>query len=334
MCHSRLAEGEAPACVQACPTHAIRIVTVTTHVNGTARADTSAFLSAAPDPVYTQPTTRYLSRRGAPKNLTAADAFALRPQPPHWPLAVMLTLLPAAVGLFTAAAFLPLGLSSFVTDYVTNRPALSPVSPVPSVAYYVTLAGWGLGAIGLAASGFHLGQPRRAWRIFLGWRRSWLSREAMVFGAWFGLASAALVAPRIVPLAVLVGVVGLFCSVMIYVDTRRTFWRLAQTAPRFFGTAAVVGFVPVAPGLAALLLLAKLGWEARTLQGESMPARLQRGPLRTAAALRGALGLAACGLLATSPGWFAFVVLLAGELGERSLFFRAVDAPKMPGMPA
>src|SRR5687767_13895812 len=28
MCHSRLAEGEAPACAQACPTHAIRIVTV------------------------------------------------------------------------------------------------------------------------------------------------------------------------------------------------------------------------------------------------------------------------------------------------------------------
>src|SRR5688572_1202163 len=33
MCHSRLAEGEAPACVQACPTHAIRIVTVETRTS-------------------------------------------------------------------------------------------------------------------------------------------------------------------------------------------------------------------------------------------------------------------------------------------------------------
>src|SRR5688500_4708280 len=49
MCHSRLAEGEAPACVQACPTHAIRIVTVTTHISGVVKTDTTSFLPAAPD---------------------------------------------------------------------------------------------------------------------------------------------------------------------------------------------------------------------------------------------------------------------------------------------
>jgi DMSO reductase anchor subunit len=49
--------------------------------------------------------------------------------------------------------------------------------------------------------------------------------------------------------------------------------------------------------------------------------------------VRDLLGLGAFVLLITLPGWSAFVLLLAGEIAERYLFFRAVDAPKMPGMP-
>ncbi|MCC5794341.1 MAG: dimethyl sulfoxide reductase anchor subunit [Chromatiales bacterium] len=59
------------------------------------------------------------------------------------------------------------------------------------------LAG-GLVTVGLLASTFHLGQPRRAWRAFSQWRSSWLSREAVLAalaylpgtlfaGAWIGL---------------------------------------------------------------------------------------------------------------------------------------------------
>ncbi len=327
LCHQRLGEGEAPACVQACPTQAITIVKVSIHGGGTpsSRVDTSRFLPAAPDPAYTQPTTRYVSARPLPENLVAADASALRPQPPHWPLAVMLTLLPAAVGCYTAAAF------------------LSSINP-KFVIYYMTNLAWLAGAAGLGASVFHLGQPWRAWRIFLGWRRSWLSREALVFGAWFGSATLATVAasglsPVPLPLAPLLlvtaalGLAGLFCSVMIYVDTRRAFWHFAQTGPRFLGTAAVTGLAPVAPRLAAFLLLLKLAWETRTWYDGSISARLQRGPLRTAATLRDLLGYGAVGLLVVLPGWVAVTVLLAGELVERHLFFRAVDAPKMPGVP-
>ncbi|MDZ4850102.1 MAG: hypothetical protein SGI77_12525 [Pirellulaceae bacterium] len=32
----------------------------------------------------------------------------------------------------------------------------------------------------------HLGRPFLAFRAFLGWRRSWLSREAIVFGLYMG----------------------------------------------------------------------------------------------------------------------------------------------------
>jgi Fe-S-cluster-containing dehydrogenase component/DMSO reductase anchor subunit len=330
MCHQRLGEGEAPACVQACPTQAITIVKVSVYGGGTpssrkdsARVDTSAFLPAAPDPSYTQPTTRYVSARPLPDNLIAADAAALRPQPPHWPLVIMLTLLPVTVGVQSTAAVL-----------VFNHPA--------AVIHLMTIAGWLAGALGLAASVFHLGQPLRAWRIFLGWRKSWLSREAMVFGAWFGVATAAALTEggylplplRPVLLATaLIGLAGLVCSVMIYADTRRHFWRIGQTAPRFFGTALVTGLALAAPRLGALALLVKLAWESRSQFDGSISARLQRGPLRTAASVRDLLGLGAFVLLITLPGWSAFVLLLAGEIAERYLFFRAVDAPKMPGMP-
>jgi len=325
MCHQRLGAGEAPACVQACPTAAITIVKVSVHVSGRPGVDTSAFLPAAPDPAYTQPTTRYLSARPLPANLVAADAAALRPQPAHWPLVIMLTLLPVSVGLFAAAAF-----ASFV--------------PSPFATHHIAILAWLLGATGLAASVFHLGQPRRAWRIFLGWRKSWLSREALAFGGWFGLATlatatAAGLLPALLPLRLTLmattaaGMLGLGCSVMIYADTRRHFWRLAQTAPRFLGTAVLAALATIAPRLAGLLLLGKLAWEWRTYFDGSVSARLQRGPLRTASSVRDILGGGALVLLLTLPGWPARALLLAGELAERYLFFRAVDAPKMPGTP-
>ncbi|HWA86395.1 MAG TPA: 4Fe-4S dicluster domain-containing protein, partial [Opitutus sp.] len=210
LCHGRLAAGEAPACAQACPTHAIRIVTVPL----AARADTSGFLRAAPDPAGTRPTTRYRSRRAGLQHLRAADANALRPQPAHWPLVIMLTLLSLAVGCeWSAVAGRVFAGGGFV------RAAL--------------WLGWAAGVSGLGASVAHLGRPERAWRIFLGWRRRWLSREAVAFAAWLAVASAALAEPRLAAAAAVLGSAGLFCSVMIYVDTRRVFWRWGRTAPRF-----------------------------------------------------------------------------------------------------
>ncbi|MSU51077.1 MAG: molybdopterin oxidoreductase [Opitutus sp.] len=342
MCHSRLADGEAPACAQASPTHAIKIVTVPVpsllpHLpspNSDSRSPISTFLPGAPDPSYTQPTTRYISKRPLPENLVAADARTLRPQPAHWPLAIMLTLLPAAVGLQIVAA----SSTAIVTYYVTSAAG----SSRELVTYYVTIAAAALGAAGLGASVFHLGQPLRAWRIFLGWRKSWLSREALVFGPWFALTAAAPLLHWTMDLrhwsfsvaAAATGLLGLCCSAMIYIDTHRHFWRASQTVPRFFGTAAAVGLAMLDPRAAALLLLGKLAWESRTYFDGSVSARLQRGPLAAIVATRDLLGLAALIMLVVSPSVFALIPLLAGELAERLLFFRAVDAPKMPGLPA
>lgn len=313
MCHQRLAHGEAPACVQACPTHAIRIVTVSVSRSSSGlQVDTTHFLAAAPSPDVTQPTTRYVARQAPPVDAQAADAHVLRPQPPHWPLVVMLTLLPFAIVLQTLS--------------------LTPLAPG---ARWLPLAA---GLAGLAAAGFHLGKPLRAWRVFLGLQHSWFSREAVLFGLWIGVTALALTEPFFTPLAALTGLAGLLCSVMIYVDTHRTSWRLAQTLPRFFGTGAVLAMAVTAPRIAALVLLPKLLFELAALRDNSITARLLRGPLRSATHLRFALGAAACGgLLYGSEQSVIHSITLsmafAGELAERYLFFRAVNAPKMPGQP-
>ena len=373
MCHGRLAAGEAPACAQACPTHAIKIITVPAPNSASAFGAQLSALNAQlpPHPSYTQPTTRYVSKKPLPQNLVPADAATLKPQPTHWPLALMLTLLPLAVGTNILAALLPFASRTSVTYYVTLFPAsvLSPNSSPPgTLGAQLLLISIVAGALGLFASVFHLGKPLRAWRIFLGLRRSWLSREAVLFGLWFPVVLLAAVSafdskssvtyyvtlipsadalldqlsafhrqhPAVLPTAsAVIGTLALFCSVMIYVDTRRQFWRFTQTAPRFFGTALILALALVAPVVAAFILVAKLAFEARALQGTGISARHLRGPLRRTTTLRFTLSLAALPFLLVPPlvavGW---VLALAGELTERVLFFRAVDAPKMPGLPA
>jgi formate dehydrogenase iron-sulfur subunit len=396
LCHTRLAHGEAPACAQACPTQAIRVVVVTTSagageavtfvgestpmvdLNGGSGAEKSEIQnpkSAIPfpgaDPSYTRPTTRYVTARELPADLRAADAGALRPQPAHWPLVLMLTLLPWAICL-QALLFTPLGKMAHPLAALAPAPAAWSVIRAPGefVAYYATnpagqlaLFPFVLGALGLAAATFHLGQPLRAWRVFLGLRTSWFSREAVLFGAWFGLTALAALFPQVsavVALAAATGLAALACSVMIYVDTRRRFWRAASTAPRFLLGGALLAFATLAlamsvsaggaaityylKSVAMLLLTGKLAVELASLRGESAPARLQRGPLFGALCVR--LGLAAGAVVVFAfvapvaaepdPAYHArsaapLALLFAGEIAERYLFFRAVDAPKMPG---
>ncbi len=366
MCHSRLAEGEAPACAQACPTQAIRIINVRVETpEGNLVERANDFLESAPSPDYTKPTTRFVTRRHWPDNVEAVDAHALRPQHAHWPLVFMLTFLPMAVGCVVLANGLHGGDGS----------ALAVTGVVAA-------------AIGLFASVFHLGQPLRAWRVFLGLRRSWLSREAVIFGGWFGLAVAfaterfvpaawlgKLAAPVFLPVRIgmnflrqhdntlgasvaSIGILGLFCSAMIYIDTRRPLWRATQTFPRFFGAGAVLGLVAtyaLSPDFhyaigAAIAMLFKLAVETRCLRvldeedespsPERMTALVLTGPLRTWTSLRYLSAAAVIVMIAASLAfpfggimrWGIFSLALLSEGVERSLFFRAVFAPKMPGV--
>ena len=120
-----------------------------------------------------------------------------------------------------------------------------------------------LGLLALAASTCHLGRPLYAFRGVLGWRHSWLSREIVFFGLFAGLAVLYSVAcwiegqssPAVRDLAqfvspylklagglvALAGLVGVFCSVMIYAFTQRDLWNLEQTLIRFSLTSALLG---------------------------------------------------------------------------------------------
>ena len=235
----------------------------------------------------------------------------------------MLTLLPAAI--------------------CTQAIQLSSLSDgAPAFMHWVPIV---IGAIGLGAASLHLGQPLRAWRVFLGLHQSWFSREAVLFGAWVGFLVLRESIPMFNVMTVFTGALGLFSSVMIYVDTRRSFWRFSQTFPRFVGTGTVLALAFVAPEYAPLALAAKLAFETLSLRGKSVSARLLRGPLHPATITRYALGVtgvvvtycvthAATGPLSLPTHGAIVALLFVGELTERYLFFRAVDSPKMPGMPS
>ena len=263
MCHARLAEGEAPACVQGCPNGAISIsiVEVAPTLSSAAESGDVALLpvveGAMPPSEWTSPTTRYVSTREAAIGVDAADAIHVEPNSAHMPLAIMLVLTQAAIGATWGDVVLE-------TLGAGGASAASVV--VPTLALGVALPG-------LAASIAHLGRPQWAFRAILGLRTSWMSREIVVLGAFAGaLATLAGVAwidaaalgeaspvGRVASLTrtplswstALLGALGLFCSAQIYAATRRPFWTLGRTSLRFAGSAVWAGVAAVQVGLAA-----------------------------------------------------------------------------------
>jgi formate dehydrogenase iron-sulfur subunit len=358
LCHDRLAAGEAPGCVQACPHEAIRIRIVDQEEIAQQASANGRMLPGAFDSSYTKPATRFLSKKTIPANAEAANAHALTLQPAHWPLLVMLALTQAAVGIYTTLS----GMELLGIEHVSR------------ITLPLALFGFGLLSLGLAAAGLHLGRPLGAWRFFLGLRTSWMSREILAFGlcaslsflatavAWLGPASPG--GPSLMAAASLSGLVAIFTSAMIYVDTRRRFWSPQLAFGKFYGTMLLLGGAGTATfgawlganslartmGLAALVVQAALFfWEMsgyyRDLRNRNRPnyqsavtiARLLPwfAPVRIGLFLLAAVLLLANGFdyLGQSAAWYsvAFIALLASQFIERFVFLTAVIPLRMPG---
>jgi Fe-S-cluster-containing dehydrogenase component/DMSO reductase anchor subunit len=355
MCHSRLAGGEAPACAQACPHEAIRIELVTQNavrsqfngVRPSSVQDTNPFLPGSPEPRITLPTTRYISARPLPASVRSADAGTLRLEPAHLPLVAMLVLTQLAGGLHLLNAILS---SAGWTE------------PAPALAK----AAFGALVAGLAASVAHLGRPLKAWRAFLGWRRSWMSREIIVFSIYAVLTALLVWQPTNAVLAevtALAALAGIGCSAMIYVDTGRPAWSANAVFTKFFGTALLLGSTagamvaawlspalsPLLAAIATLIRSVLFAWEWMTLlRARNNPAMsFHRGALTVWSLLRPVLvarlllftastGFSLLAILNAAQqgriwGILAFAATVAGQVAERYTFFSTCAAPRMPG---
>jgi formate dehydrogenase iron-sulfur subunit len=238
MCAGRLAVGEAPACVQACPNEAITI-TIVNQAQVRAQSSITRLVPGAPLSQITSPTTQFKTTSSDTlATMQPADLFVLRPAQAHPPLAIMLVLTQLSVGAFVVDFLLQL----FISPTLIGK-----LRPYDAGAALV------MGVIALAASVFHLGRPRYAFRVVLGFRHSWLSREAVAFGAFAAAASAyafalwfvdplsTLAARALGGIVAVTGVIGVFCSIQIYVSTKRVWWAWRYTGLKFLLTSAICG---------------------------------------------------------------------------------------------
>lgn len=365
LCSSRLAAGEAPACVQACPNGAIAI-TVVDPRQALEDAQGDAFLPGTPSPAITVPTTVYRTRRPPPRNLLPADFFRISPAPRHAPLVAMLVLTQLSVGTFLinaiAGSFLPAAL----------RAVLHPVG---------SLATFGLGLAALGASVLHLGRPLYAFRAVIGLATSWISREIVAFGL-FALLAVAHAGSSLVSghalgparnvlgwLVVASGLTGIACSVLVYHVTRRAWWAAAITGFKFFATAALLGLattraivaiagrgVAIEPPRGVVTAISVLVVAVAAIKGagelsvlvhlrDRRYTELRRSAVllvrdlrrwtiaRFAALAAGGIALPLANLHgeALDATLASFALLLAGELVERTLFFAAASPHRMPG---
>jgi DMSO reductase anchor subunit len=213
-------------------------------------AEGEAFLPGAPSPNITVPTTTYKTRRVLPRNVLPVDFQRVRSSHQHLPLVMLLVLTQLSVG-------------AFVADLVLDRLA-GPDSAVIGRPYRSVVA-LAMGLLALGASIFHLGRPLYAFRAVLGIRTSWMSREVLAFGLFAKCAMLYALSFWIAPLlrhfgvkppppdviwsaqgvlgwvVVGSGVLGVFCSMMLYQVTSRRWWSAARTSARFALTAAVLG---------------------------------------------------------------------------------------------
>ena len=232
MCRGRLEDGLEPACVNACPENAIEIEIV----NKIAWNEDFALAESPGMPAagHTVSTTRITLPEDSKTWLERVDTGIIRPEHAHWSLVVMTTTVQATFGTLVGLLLL------HALDTVTIS--------------LLTL----LTAAALNVSVFHLGRPAYAWRALKMWRRSWLSREVLLFGLFFAaigacaaaswaltlhLAATALLVPGLAIAGAVFGTLGTVASAYIYLVPARPAWNMMHTPADFLLSAGLIGSV-------------------------------------------------------------------------------------------
>lgn len=230
MCHGRLTDGREPACVNACPEGAIEIeiVDIAAWRENYAAAESPGMPSAC----HTISTTRITLPSQATSALERVDLGRIRPEHAHLSLVFMTTLIQMVTGALTATLLWG----------KTSAQVLMLLLLITAVALNISI--------------FHLGRPIYAWRALKMWRRSWLSREVLLFGlfsaslaattvaAWFGqrlISLSALDVSIMGWVTVLLGVAGTIASAFIYLVPARPSWNMVHTPIDFLLSAALIG---------------------------------------------------------------------------------------------
>jgi Fe-S-cluster-containing dehydrogenase component/DMSO reductase anchor subunit len=356
MCGDRLRAGEAPACVQACPHEAIHIRVVSCAETKN-RATVGEFLPTAFDPSYTAPTTRYRSSR--PRELAelrAADADRIVPAHGHPALVTMLVLTQLAAGGFLVELLLRLAGQGAGAAILVPAVGLGLLGIAASLLHLGRPLYAYRAILGIRHS--WLSREVVAFAAFAQLATLCAGLEVLA-PAWTAARPA--LGIMLVGSSAALGLLGVACSVMVYHVVRRPFWRAARSGVKFAGTTLLLGLAlalaaaapsPIVAAALIAVALGKLSFEVseRRSRDQSDPlgqtAWLLRGPLNRTFKLRLVIGVAGDVLLpvsllvatlfgapgaAVASGVVALAASLAGEVLERSLFFRAVVSPRMPG---
>ena len=340
MCHERLADGREPACVSACPEVAIEIeiVNIADWKQNYAASANAPGLPSADDSISS---TRMTLPENLPPNMQKADLSRVKPERPHFPLVVMTVLTQLSVGTFSTI---------WLLEAFGKAPQLR-------IAAMVSLL---VGVLALGASTLHLGRPVYAYRALKMWKRSWLSREVLMFSCFSGIAAlySALLWLRLPGsmgpglLTSLFGVAGVTASAYIYLVRARPAWNTKHTIADFYLTGALLGPLLVASlgvgdrrwlvaaavaaaGMQLLNLAVRFFWMTASDSFElQASARLLSTVLASPFLARGALlflgGIVLPLLWPTAFGtYISFALALGGEILGRYLFFVSVVPKNM-----
>jgi len=299
-CEHRLNEDLSPVCVTACPTDAL----------GFERNDDPALVQRPGFPeIGLQPAVRVVGcRRQKAPEMTAAPIAVnvVSPRPAldwngfkrEWSLWFFTSVAILLVAWFAAAA------------------AWSRAIPLAVFAC--------VGILAMAVSALHLGRKTRIWRAILNIRRSWVSREVVLFSTFFAAACASALRPEAMGSAswvvAAVGFASLFAMDMVY----RVRGQPALTVPHSaMATLTAAFYIGILTQNTVLL------WPAATVKLVLYLARRERpgtggaalAPVRIGVGLFPAFALAATGTVPVAAAMFGAVI---GEFIDRAEFYAAL----------